>query len=65
MRNIHTYALKFINILLESILSGYTQKMYKSVKFESPGGNHTKQKQCEKRKKLVGGYLQGEVWCEC
>ena len=39
MCNVHTYALKFINTLLESILSGYTKKMYKSVKFESQEGN--------------------------
>lgn len=38
MRNIHTYALKFIDTLLEGILSGYTQKICKSVKFESSEG---------------------------
>ena len=60
MRNIHTYALKFINILLESILSGYTQKMYKSVKFESPEGNGKFTLKIKlKKKKNLASYLQG------
>lgn len=61
MRNIHTYALKFINILLESILSGYTQKMYKPSNLSprrETGGKFTLKIKLKKKKNLAS-YLQG------